>query len=292
MPSVFTHLLIAEDALESLPLGPTRELLESHRKAYFAGCLGPDLPYFDIFHRYRGLPLGAFLSPVTHTVEKQVLGWLGWSQPSRQGWAQRLHGLGALDQIRAWQAWAGGRHPALSAFLHGMAMHVCADEVLHPKVVADGGDCATLEGSRRHRDIEIALDLVLLRQRGVALESLRLCGLVETFLGTVDRRGEYLSPALKTAWFGASAAAGDAEPLRRGEIDAWSLGFAGAMRLLENRLSPLQQHLDAFRKGKEELWRTHLVRERYLSAHVPRAVSMAGQWLGQGLSDPGLSRAV
>jgi hypothetical protein len=285
MPSICTHLLIAEDALEALPPGPDRTLLESQRPAYFLGCLAPDLPYFDIFDRYRGLPLGAVLSPVTHTLEAKLLAWLGWSMPEHNGWAGRLHGLGTLKMLRAWAAWARPRHSALSAMLTGMLTHLAADEVLHPKIVADSGGTESAESLRKHRELEINLDLTLLRQRGVAIESMDYAGLLGIYLGPVDRRGEYLSPSLKHNWILASQACDAWPSLTRGEVDAWSRGFAGAMRLLHHSLSPMQQEKRRFLAKGEERWRTHFAREAYLSAHVPRAIRAAQRQLqGTGVA--------
>lgn len=275
MPSIFTHLIIARDALEVQLSGAGRELLETHSKSYYLGALSPDLPYFDMFHNYRGLPLGGVLGPVigpvTHTLEARVLAWLGWSMPERDGWALRLHSVAAPSILRAWARHALRRPGALAAFVAGMLTHCAADEVLHPKVNADSGDGSTAESLRLHRELEINLDYVLLRSRGMALEGLSLGGVLELSLGRVDQAGEYLSPGLKHDWVEASALCDGAHPLRRGELDAWSRGFAGAMRLLEHPLSPMQQQKRRFLSGREEHWRTFFARERYLASHVPRA---------------------
>lgn len=287
MPSIFTHLLIAEDALDSLPLGPVRGCLESHRKAFFLGALSPDLPYFDVFLNYRGLPLGSLLSPVGHSLEHRVTAWLGWNLPPHGGWAQRLHGLGTGRLLQAWALWAGPRRPDLLALVAGMATHLAADEVMHPKINADSGDERSLTGRLRHRELEINLDLVLLRLRGVRIESLSLRGLLESYLGTVDQRGEHLSPALKQAWAEASQACDGPGGLRRRELDGWSRGFSKAMQMLEHRLSPMRQQQAGFQGRQEEEWRTFFARERYLASHVPRAVRAAQQGLGR-LVEPAL----
>jgi len=283
VPSIFTHLVIAQDALEAQPQGPGRALLEANSRAYYLGALSPDLPYFDIFHNYRGLPLGAVLGPVTHTVEARVLAWLGWSMPEQDGWALRLHSVGAPAVLSAWARHALRKPGALAALCSGMLTHCAADEVLHPKVNADSGDGSTAESLRRHRELEINLDYVLLRSRGVSVESLNLGGFLETSLGRVDQTGEYLSPSLKHAWVEASAACDGGHAIRRGELDAWSRGFAGAMRLLEHALSPMQQQKRRFNAGGEERWRTFFARERYLSSHVPRAVRAAEVELAKAL---------
>jgi hypothetical protein len=270
MPSICTHLIIAEDALDALPVGRDRALLESQREAYFLGSLAPDLPYFGIFDGYRGLPLGSVLSPVSHTLEARLLAWLGWSMPEKEGWAGRLHGLGTVERLKAWRDWARPRHSAFYALVMGMLTHLAADEVLHPKVNADAGGTGSAEQMRRHREIEINLDLTLLRSRGVAVESLDYSSLLQLYLGPVDRRGEYLSPSMKHAWCQATRG-GEAQELRRPELDAWSRGFAGAMRLLQHSLSPMQQEKRNFLAKGEERWRTFFARELYLSAHVPRA---------------------
>jgi hypothetical protein len=160
-----------------------------------------------------------------------------------------------------------------------MLTHLAADEVLHPKVVADSGGTESAESLRRHRELEINLDLTLLRGRGVAVESMDYAGLLEIYLGPVDRRGEYLSPSMKHAWVQASQACGDQPCLTRAELDAWSRGFAGAMRLLHHSLSPMQQEKRRFLGRGEERWRTFFAREHYLSAHVPRAIRAAQRQL-------------
>ncbi len=275
MPSIFTHLVVAQDALEAQPAGAGREFLEANARAYYLGALCPDLPYFNVCSRYRGLPLGPVLSPVTHAVEERLLAWLGWSIPARDGWDQILHGIGAPAVLEAWARRAlAGAEPAWAALAAGMVTHCAVDEVLHPKVNADGGDWSSLENMRRHRELEIALDYVLLRSRGVAVESLSLTGILETYLGRVGQNGEYLSPAVKRCWVDASQAL-DASPLRRGELDAWSRGFAGAMRLLEHPLSPMRQQQRRFLAGGEERWRTFFARGLYLASHVPRAARSA-----------------
>ena len=283
MPSIFTHLIIAQDALESLPLGPGRQLLELNSKAFYLGALSPDLPYFDMFHNYRGVPLGAVLGPVTHTLESRVLAWLGWSMPERDGWGMRFHSVGAPAILEAWAKHALRRPGPLAALVAGMLTHCAADEVLHPKVNADSGDGATAESLRLHRELEINLDYVLLRSRSVAIEGLSLGGLLELSLGRVDQSGEYMPAALKHSWVEASRACDAVQPLRRGELDAWSRGFAGAMRLLEHPLSPMQQHKRSFTAGREEHWRTFFARERYLASHVPRASRAAAGALEKAL---------
>jgi len=283
VPSIFTHLVVAQDALESQPLGPVRSLLESQSRAFYLGALSPDLPYFDMFHNYRGVPLGAVLGPVTHTLEARVLAWLGWSMPERDGWGMRLHSVGTPAVLAAWARHAMRRPGPLAAFAAGMLTHCAADEVLHPKVNADAGDGSTVESMRLHRELEINLDYVLLRSRSVAVENLSLGGFLEVSLGRVLPTGEFLSPALKHAWVEASAACDGDTALRRGELDAWSRGFAGAMRLLEHPLSPMQQQKRRFLSGGEERWRTFFARELYLSSHVPRAARAAAAAIGNAL---------
>jgi hypothetical protein len=136
------------------------------------------------------------------------------------------------------------------------------------ELAKDHGD---LEGHRRHRELEISLDLVLLRSRGVALEGLELGGLLETFVGRVDQRGEHLSPALKRAWLDASLACEGQASLKRGQVDGWSRGFSSAMRLLGHPFSPMRRQHKAFLGGAEQHWRTLLARERFLASHLPRA---------------------
>jgi hypothetical protein len=283
MPSIFTHLLLAEDAIEALPVGPARAHLEAHRRAYFLGALAPDLPYFDVFLNYRGLPLGSVLSPVSHSLEHRVAAWLGWSLPPHSGWSKRLHGLDADKVLQAWAAFGGIRSGELLALAAGMLTHLAVDEVMHPKINADSGDERSLAGMQRHRELEINLDLQLLRLRGVGLESLSLCGLLESYLGRVDQRGEHLSPSLKQAWAEASQACDGDQALQRRQLDAWSRGFAKAMGLLEHRLSPMQQHLSRFPGLVEQRWRTYFARERYLASHVPRAQRRAQAAVERGL---------
>lgn len=285
MPSLFTHLLLAEDALDALPVGPARRLLESQRRWYFLGALAPDLPYFDVFESYRGLPLGGVLSPVSHSLEQRLGAWLGWSLPSHDGWARRLHGLESARVLQGWCLWAGGRHPHLLALAAGMVTHVAADEVLHPKIDADCGGEGSLAAVHKHRDLEINLDYVLLRLRGVGLEGLSLAGLLETYLERVDSRGEHLSPGLKHAWAEASRACDGAAALQRRQIDGWSRGFSRAMQLLDHPLSPMQRSKARFPGVQEERWRTYFARERYLSSHVPRALRAAQRRLDQALGD-------
>jgi hypothetical protein len=220
---------------------------------------------------------------VTHTLEARVLAWLGWSMPERDGWGQRLHSVAAPAILGAWARHALKRPGPLAAFAAGMITHCAADEVLHPKVNADSGDGSTAESMRRHRELEINLDYVLLRSRGVAVESLSLAGLLESRLGRVEQTGEYHSPALTHAWVEASAACDTVQPLRRGELDSWSRGFAGAMRLLEHPLSPMAQQKRRFVAGAEEHWRTFFARERYLASHVPRAARTAASALESAL---------
>jgi len=279
MPSLFTHLLLAEDALDALPVGPARRLLEEQRRCYFLGALAPDLPYFDVFEHYRGLPLGGLLSPMSHTLEQRLGAWLGWSLPSQDGWAQRLHGLETARLLQGWRLWAGSRHPGLLALAAGMATHLAADEVLHPKVNADSGGEEDLGAVLKHRELEMNLDFLLLRLRGVRVESLSLAGLLEAYVGRVDGKGEHLSPALKQAWAEASQACDGAGALQRRQIDGWSRGFSRAMQLLEHPLSPMQRAKARFPGLNEERWRTFFARERYLSSHAPRALRAAQQAL-------------
>jgi hypothetical protein len=159
----------------------------------------------------------------------------------------------------------------LGAFTAGLMVHACADEALHPAVIEVARDHGDLEGHRRHRELEISLDLVLLRSRGVALEGLELGGLLESFVGRVDQRGEHLSPTLKRDWVSASVACEGANGLRRGQVDGWSRGFSGAMRLLNHAFSPMRRQHQALLAGAEQHWRTLLARERFLASHLPRA---------------------
>src|ERR1700741_3470292 len=119
MPSLFTHLLIAEKARRQMAAAPLRQLIDAHENAYFLGALAPDLAYFDIFHSYRGLPLGTFLSPLSHTTEERVRAWMGWSLPSKSGWAQRLHNVNTYKLLKTWALHAHRRHPAFMALVAG-----------------------------------------------------------------------------------------------------------------------------------------------------------------------------
>lgn len=276
MPSIFTHLIVAQDALRSLPPGGLRGALEADSKAYYLGCLAPDLPYFSQFQAWRGLPLGSLLSPVTRHLEESLGAWLGWSLPQSEGWSLRLHDAGTLDLLRGWNAWSACRPGPLGAFSAGMLVHAKSDEALHPAVIELARDYGDLEGHRRHRELEISLDLVLLRSRGVALEGLELGGLLETFVGRVDQRGEHLGPALKRDWVAASQACEGEAALRRGQLDGWSRGFSAAMRLLGHPFSPMRRQQRAFLGGAEQHWRTRLARERFLAAHLPRALQQSG----------------
>jgi hypothetical protein len=286
MPSLFTHLILAEDLLEALPVGAGRHLLQAHREAYFLGSLAPDLPYFDMFHRWKGMALGSVISPVGHAVESKVAAWLGWSLPAADGWAERLHNADTLRILRQWAAWARPHHGPLFALVCGMMTHVAADEALHPKVNQDSGASPdSAEGLRRHRELEINLDYVLLRSRGVTLEGLKLEGLLELYLGRVGQNNEYLDAALKAAWIEASLASGDNAAMTRGGLDGWSRGFSGAMRLLSHRLSPMEQQRQQFLRRGEEQWRTFFAREKYLSSHVPRAGRLGEALLTRALAE-------
>jgi hypothetical protein len=285
MPSLFTHLLIAQDSRSQLASPGLRRLVTQHEKAYYLGALAPDLPYFDIFHSYRGLQLGTFLSPLSHTMEERVMAWLGWSLPRNQGWAQQLHSVGTFKTLKAWAHHAQKRHPAFLALVAGMATHVAADEVLHPKINADSGDPDSAEGMQKHRTLEINLDFVLLRSRGFAIEGLSQAGMMERFLGRPGRQGDFLSPGQKAAWTETSRAC-DLDPVTRPELDRWSHGFAGAMRWLDHRFSPVEQQRRVFMSGGEERWRTFFARERYLSSHVPRACATAALWMDRLLAEP------
>ncbi|HXB98628.1 MAG TPA: zinc dependent phospholipase C family protein [bacterium] len=286
MPSLFTHLILAEDLLDALPVGAGRSMLQAHREAFYLGSLAPDLPYFDMFHRWKGLALGSVISPMGHAVESKVAAWLGWSLPAADGWAERLHSADTLGILRRWASWARPHHGPLFALVCGMLTHVAADEALHPKVNQDSGASPdSAEGLRRHRELEINLDYVLLRSRGVGLEGLKLEGLLELYLGRVGQNNEYLDASLKAAWVEASLAQDGSAPLTRGGLDGWSRGFSGAMRLLSHRLSPMEQQRQQFLRGGEEQWRTFFARERYLASHVPRAGRLGEAMLARVLDE-------
>ena len=285
MPSLFTHLLIAEKARSQVKTPLLQGVIAEHLEAYYLGALAPDLPYFDVFHSYRGMPLGTFLSPLSHSVEERVMAWMGWSLPNHEGWAMRFHTMGSGKILRNWARHAQRQHPPLLALLAGMATHVAADVTLHPKINADSGDQNTAEGQRSHRTLEINLDYILLRAKGLAVEGLSPAGLMESYLGRPNRQGDFLSPLQKATWVETSRAC-DPDPILRPQLDRWSHGFAGAMKWLDHRFSPVEQQRRSFLAGGEEQWRTFFARERYLSSHVPRSINVAALWMDRLLGEP------
>jgi hypothetical protein len=138
MPSHFTHLLFAEEALRGA-LGPkAEEILERHGNLLRLGAQGPDIFY----HNQRTMPTGL-----------------------RYGVALHRHGYGKFVEAMAREALrlSSGPGSELSAYILGFATHAPLDRKAHPFIgyFAGWGNPAY----HAHPFLERILDVLTLKER-------------------------------------------------------------------------------------------------------------------------------
>jgi hypothetical protein len=138
MPSHFTHLLFAEEALRGA-LGPkAEEILDRHGNLFRFGAQGPDMFY----HNQRTMPTGL-----------------------RYGVALHKRGYGMFMEAMAREALrlAAGTSSELSAFILGFATHAPLDRKAHPFI----GYFAGWENQAYHPHpfLERILDVLTLKER-------------------------------------------------------------------------------------------------------------------------------
>jgi hypothetical protein len=145
MPSHFTHLLFAEEALRGALGEKAQEILDAHGNLFRFGAQGPDFFY----HNQRTMPTGL-----------------------RYGVALHRHGYGSFVEalVREALRLAAGPGSDLSAFILGFATHAPLDRLTHPFIgYFAGWEDPQEEYSRRryhsHPFMERIIDVLVLRQR-------------------------------------------------------------------------------------------------------------------------------
>jgi Zinc dependent phospholipase C len=145
MPSHFTHLLFAEEALRGALGEKAHEILSTHGNLFRFGAQGPDFFY----HNQRTMPTGI-----------------------RYGVALHRHGYGSFVEALAREALrlASGPGSDLSAYILGFATHAPLDRIAHPFIgYFAGWEDPNEEESRRHYHshpfMERIIDVLVLRER-------------------------------------------------------------------------------------------------------------------------------
>jgi hypothetical protein len=145
MPSHFTHLLFAEEALHGALGEKAHEILAAHGNLFRFGAQGPDFFY----HNQRTMPTGI-----------------------RYGVALHRHGYGTFVEAMAREALrlASGPGSDLSAFILGFATHAPLDRMTHPFIgYFAGWEDPREETSRRayhsHPFMERIIDVLVLKER-------------------------------------------------------------------------------------------------------------------------------
>jgi hypothetical protein len=276
MPSLFTHLILAEESVQALAESETRDLLRSHSHYFYLGCLAPDFPYFGELSAYRGLNLGRTLTVAGNQMEAALAAWLfDRNAPAEYPWAARWHGPAASAWLDLWLPWVwdqeGPQDPkrktAFAAFLLGMKCHVLADQCLHPKVEADTGDQTLYRSRIKHRRLETALDCLLLRKRGYPVDRVSASDLLCRWIAAPLGSREFFPTWLADLWCRVSAQASNAL-VDKLELQRWLLGFERGLALLDHPLSPLAA---ARRDLDNPAWLILLENSGYLDQHLPAA---------------------
>jgi hypothetical protein len=145
MPSHFTHLLFAEEALRGALGEKAHEILDAHGNLFRFGAQGPDFFY----HNQRTMPTGL-----------------------RYGVSLHRHGYGTFVEAMVREALrlSAGHGSELSAFILGFATHAPLDRRTHPFIgYFAGWDDPRDERTRRlyhsHPFLERILDLLVLEKR-------------------------------------------------------------------------------------------------------------------------------
>jgi len=286
MPSIFSHFMIAEAALERLP-APLAGALRNHGRPYYLGSVAPDFPYFQVLMGYRGLAMNSQASAITHHLEETLLHWVGGLPKSGGGsWAGHLHGPSARGLLQGWmdqvpeEADGSLRSAGVAAFLMGMLSHVAADESLHPAVEADSGDQMSFEGRSKHRQIETELDFRLLCQRQHPGLDAYPADLAARWVGHPGDAAGFFP-----AWLAQGLAQSSGIPAQTWE--AWAAGFRRGLSLLDHPMSPM---VAAQRGAMQSGWQRE--GDAYLEQHVPAAVDSVACALATARSPRALQEGV
>ncbi len=286
MPSIFSHFMIAEAALQRLP-APLAAALQNHGRAYYLGSVAPDFPYFQVLMGYRGLAMNSQAAALTHHLEEILLHWVG-GQPEGGGgvWAGRFHDRGARPLLQGWMDQVpeeidGSRRSAgVAAFLLGMLSHVAADESMHPVVEADSGDQDSFEGRARHRQIETGLDFRLLCLRQHPGLSAYPADLAARWVGHPGDEAGFFPDWLARGLAGCSGIA-ERDWVR------WASGFRRGLALLDHPMSPM---VAAQREALRQGWQRE--GDDYLDWHVPAAEEAVACALGSARAPRALLEGV
>lgn len=145
MPSHFTHLLFAEEALRGALGDDAEEILAAHGNLFRFGAQGPDFFY----HNQRTMPTGL-----------------------RYGVALHKHGYGTFVHALAHEALrlSAGPGSELSAFILGFATHAPLDRRAHPFIGyfagwADPRHESSHRLSHAHPFLERIIDVLVLEKR-------------------------------------------------------------------------------------------------------------------------------
>jgi len=145
MPSHFTHLLFAEEALRGALGEKAAEILSAHGNLFRFGAQGPDFFY----HNQRTMPTGL-----------------------RYGVALHRHGYGSFvsELVREAHRLSAGAGSDLGAFILGFVTHAPLDRMAHPFIGYFAGWVdPRQEASRRlyhaHPFLERILDVLVLKER-------------------------------------------------------------------------------------------------------------------------------
>jgi hypothetical protein len=160
MPSHFTHLLFAEEALRNA-LGPAaKEILDRHGPLFRFGAQGPDFFYHNQRTKPYGIRYGVFLH--------------------RSGYGRMVaHMTAEAHRLRAVLS------SELGAFLLGFATHASLDRMAHPYIAyfsgwVDPKKPETKRLFRCHAFLERILDVLVLERRfGLSLVNFDFYSLVD-----------------------------------------------------------------------------------------------------------------
>ena len=159
MPSHFTHLLFAEEALRGALGDKAQEILGTHGNLFRFGAQGPDFFY----HNQRTMPTGLRYGVALH----------------RQGYGSFMQ-----EMAREAQRLSVGPGSELSAFILGFATHASLDRKTHPFIGyfagwADPKQEAGLKLYHAHPFLERILDVLVLQERlGTPLADFNFLGQV------------------------------------------------------------------------------------------------------------------
>jgi hypothetical protein len=143
MAGAFTHMILVAQAIDNLPNGELRSVLDGNLPWVTAGAVAPDMPYLSYLNAVKGGRIETNWADIMHYHQTNGIVNLG------------VRTLAIHRQASAWEA--------KLAWLCGFASHLIADATVHPVVERIVGPCTDPDTMSGHHACENFQDTFIMQ---------------------------------------------------------------------------------------------------------------------------------